>query len=449
MNAPAADAGPHAPPSSPTADAGPHASPGSPTADAGPHAPPGSPAAERGGRLAFVDRLRGLATIAMIEVHVVNALLAPAYRGGRAFAALDFVNGLVAPSFLFAAGLSLARSFAACAPPLPAGAAAPPSLAKAAPPSLAKAAPPAAPWPAAPWPAAAARRRLAAGQMRRAALLLAVGYAMHASHLPAALAGRDAGAWAQALQGDVLQLIALSLAALALAAVAAATARRYALGALGAALACAWLGPAAHRYGWGGWPMPLATLLTGRFGSPFPALPWASFVALGAALGAAGPALGAAGPALAAAWARRLGAAGGGALALAALAAAAPWPAGGADEPWALAPASIALRAGLVCLLAAALAFARDVGPRVEGALALFGRHSLFAYVAHIVLVYGRHPLSLRSLIGPTLGPLACAAVWAAVSALMALGALGLRARQARRARARRAPMPPTPRRAP
>ncbi|HEU4536358.1 MAG TPA: heparan-alpha-glucosaminide N-acetyltransferase domain-containing protein, partial [Polyangiaceae bacterium] len=281
------------------------------------------PAAERPAaeRLAFVDRLRGLATLAMIEVHVVNALLAPDFRGGPAFAALDFVNGLVAPSFLVAAGLSLARSFAPGARP---------------------------------WPDAPTRRRLAAGHARRAAALLALGYAMHASHLPAALSARGpaaAPAWALALQTDVLQLIALSLAALALAAALARSARRYAAGALAAAVGCAWLGPVAHLHSWEPLPLPLATFFTERFGSPFPALPWAAFVALGAALGASGP------PASERhLWTRRLLAAAALGLALGALGAAFPWPLGGAYERWTLSPSATALRAGLVCLVAAALA---------------------------------------------------------------------------------------------
>lgn len=42
----------------------------------------------------------------MIEVHVTNALLAPGFRAGAAFRSLDFLNGLVAPSFLFCAGVA-------------------------------------------------------------------------------------------------------------------------------------------------------------------------------------------------------------------------------------------------------------------------------------------------------------------------------------------------------
>jgi uncharacterized membrane protein len=57
-------------------------------------------------RLGYIDQFRGLATVFMIETHVLNALLLTSLRGGLAFKAVDFLNGLVAPSFLFVAGFS-------------------------------------------------------------------------------------------------------------------------------------------------------------------------------------------------------------------------------------------------------------------------------------------------------------------------------------------------------
>jgi uncharacterized membrane protein len=58
------------------------------------------------GRIGYVDQFRGLATIFMIETHVVNALLLNGLRSYFTFKILDFVNGIVAPSFLFVAGFS-------------------------------------------------------------------------------------------------------------------------------------------------------------------------------------------------------------------------------------------------------------------------------------------------------------------------------------------------------
>ncbi len=57
-------------------------------------------------RLGYIDQFRGLATIFMIETHVLNALLLTSLRGDFTFKAVDFLNGLVAPSFLFVAGFS-------------------------------------------------------------------------------------------------------------------------------------------------------------------------------------------------------------------------------------------------------------------------------------------------------------------------------------------------------
>jgi uncharacterized membrane protein len=65
---------------------------------------PGAPQ----GRFPFIDALRGLAVVFMIETHTVNALLVPALKGGPLHGALTYLNGLVAPAFLFCAGLGFA-----------------------------------------------------------------------------------------------------------------------------------------------------------------------------------------------------------------------------------------------------------------------------------------------------------------------------------------------------
>ncbi|HUI31457.1 MAG TPA: heparan-alpha-glucosaminide N-acetyltransferase domain-containing protein [Candidatus Acidoferrales bacterium] len=57
-------------------------------------------------RIGYIDQFRGLATIFMVETHVVNALLRDSLRGSFIFGTLDFINGFVAPSFLFVAGFS-------------------------------------------------------------------------------------------------------------------------------------------------------------------------------------------------------------------------------------------------------------------------------------------------------------------------------------------------------
>ena len=56
-------------------------------------------------RLAWIDFLRGIAVLGMIETHVVNTFLTPFARIGNGFALLSYLNGLVAPTFLFVSGL--------------------------------------------------------------------------------------------------------------------------------------------------------------------------------------------------------------------------------------------------------------------------------------------------------------------------------------------------------
>lgn len=61
---------------------------------------------EKTSRLAFIDLHRGLVLLLMIEVHVFNAFLLQSYRPSGWFMILNFINGLVAPSFLFISGFA-------------------------------------------------------------------------------------------------------------------------------------------------------------------------------------------------------------------------------------------------------------------------------------------------------------------------------------------------------
>ncbi len=61
-------------------------------------------------RLLFVDLHRGLVLLVMIEVHVFNAMLLPYIKTAWWFTYLNFINGLVAPSFLFISGFAFVLS---------------------------------------------------------------------------------------------------------------------------------------------------------------------------------------------------------------------------------------------------------------------------------------------------------------------------------------------------
>ena len=57
-------------------------------------------------RYIFIDLLRGWAILIMIEVHVFNAFLLPELKQAGWFSVLTFINGLVAPAFLFVSGFA-------------------------------------------------------------------------------------------------------------------------------------------------------------------------------------------------------------------------------------------------------------------------------------------------------------------------------------------------------
>ena len=56
-------------------------------------------------RALFIDLLRGLVLLIMIEVHVFNSMLVLEIKEMSWYSYLNFINGLVAPSFLFVSGL--------------------------------------------------------------------------------------------------------------------------------------------------------------------------------------------------------------------------------------------------------------------------------------------------------------------------------------------------------
>ncbi|MGB4267810.1 MAG: heparan-alpha-glucosaminide N-acetyltransferase domain-containing protein [Spirochaetota bacterium] len=61
-------------------------------------------------RAHHIDYLKAWAVIVMIEVHVVNCFLNPSLRTAWWFHIVNFINGLVAPVFIFTAGFSFVLS---------------------------------------------------------------------------------------------------------------------------------------------------------------------------------------------------------------------------------------------------------------------------------------------------------------------------------------------------
>jgi uncharacterized membrane protein len=192
----------------------------------------------QGGRILAFDWLRGLAVVVMIQTHALT-LLRPELRTGPAWARLQWIDGLVAPAFIFAAGFSLALVQVR-------GAAAGPR-----------------------WP----RLRKT---LRRLGEVLLVATLVNWMWFPLLREPR----WIFRI--DILHCIGLSLL-IALPIMAALAPRPLVLRwvALGLAALVFGLSPFAERvHG------PLAALANGSTESVFPLLPWAGYVYLGASAGA-------------------------------------------------------------------------------------------------------------------------------------------------------------------
>ena len=59
-------------------------------------------------RITYVDRLRGLAVVGMFLVHSAVAWLEPSTRNSQYWRIMSYISGMVAPVFMFLAGLSIA-----------------------------------------------------------------------------------------------------------------------------------------------------------------------------------------------------------------------------------------------------------------------------------------------------------------------------------------------------
>lgn len=315
-------------------------------------------------RLHFVDVLRLIALLQMVNGHTLHAVLSPALRHGAVYAGYLWFRGLVSVAFMLVAGVAFYLTTVAR--------------------------------PEAHTPAERQRR------VRRALEIIAVGLLLR---LPlTAILSDDARAIARALsslaQVDVLPCIGVSL--LVLEGVLALLSVQRAVVWASAALCIA----SAFAAGWGA-TLPTALplgYLTGwlgpQGGSSFPLLPYGGYVFAGVVLGGVSLPLGAATPAARAA--ARL-----------ALAAAALWIVSklfehiptawlGARGPLIHTPAFFMLKLSVVALAAGVLAFATRRLTKLPPSLATLTAETLGVYVFHLFVLYGS-PIALARRIGSTL----------------------------------------------
>ena len=322
-------------------------------------------------RAVFVDLLRLVASLQMVQGHTLDGLLADAHRSGPVFEAWTWSRGLTSVAFLFAAGLSfhlatLTRLDAHLADPL------------------------------------GPRSRF-----ERGAVLIVLGYAMHAPDGPIV---------------DVLQCIGLTLLLLEGLAFATRDARSVVVGAGVLALSLAMIAPAANAVVPSGLIAPLAHWITPRGGSIFPIVPWAAYMLAGVVCGAIVLPEGARTPR----WSsvRRLAIIGvatvGGAL---------------VAERAGAAGASWMVKLGAVALVCAVLAAAAIGAPRLPRLFETLAGETLALYLSHVIVLYAAG-IGLAHVIGRTVPLVPALAIAAVAVVLTAL--VGLAWNRAKRALTRR-----------
>ena len=323
-------------------------------------------------RLVFLDVLRLIAAVQMIQGHSVASVLAAEYRHGAAYSVWTFARGLTSVLFLTTAGLAFVLAEARGHD-------------------------------------VRARRRRALRALR----LIAIGYAMHTP--VAALLGAELQvALRAALVVDVLQCIGCSLLGLELLSLLTRNSSVRAVSALGLGLACFVAAPATHTVTLAPAGLALGNYLTTRYGSLFPLLPWAGYVWIGFGLGSV------AFRAREKVWAV-LAIAGTISLLLGLLGGQL-----GPSLPNAVSPAYALVKLGCVLLLGGALARLTRGAPALPPTLARLASETLFLYVSHVVILYA-DGVGLAFLLGKRHGPLFGVGLAVALLALCSLAALGFR----------------------
>jgi uncharacterized membrane protein len=309
-------------------------------------------------RLAFIDLLRGWAVIVMIETHVVNATIQKSVAEAPWFEVINFINGLVAPTFLFASGMAFAVT---------------------------------------------TRRKLDSyltpgvpllRQIWRLVFILLLAYTLHLPHfnLKFILAGLTERQVLVFFQSDVLHCIAVSLLFLQAVLFAVRTEQRLSAVAGAVAVAILFVTP----FVWGvDWltvmPAPFAAYFNGLHFSLFPVFPWSVFILAGTIAGhlftrhqQSAPA--AEGPSFPI---RPFALAGAALIVLSFVLIPLAWVYPTYDY-WRYSPAFVLLRLGIVLVLAAGtMAYERKQSVSPSSLITLMGRESLLIYSIHLMLIYG------------------------------------------------------------
>jgi len=353
-----------------------------------PAASPGVPAtlqARASARYGYVDLLRGIALVVMVETHVVNAYLPKDARETFLFAFLSFINGLVAPAFLFASGFSIVLQASRS------------------------------------WEDWLRFGRPFWINMRRLAFISLVAYYTHVQHfkLSKYLNAEEPDLWQKSLQVDILQCIVASLLVVQALFF---LCRKRAVFAWGAFFV-AWIAALLTPWVWAQdfsarMPLALALFLNPHGVSLFPLFPWICFVLAGGI--SAQVFLNSVGKGLEIRHMRNVFLLGLGMIIAGLLGRGTSFTLPGQVNFYTTSPLYVLLRLGCVLLLAAGLYGMERFLHFVPRPVMIAGQESLLVYGVHLWLIFavlrGKH---LGPILGMEAGYTACFLTSAAITALM------------------------------
>jgi uncharacterized membrane protein len=311
-------------------------------------------------RIQSLDLLRGWAVIVMIQTHVFNGTLRQEILASPFFNYIQFIDGLVAPSFLFGAGMAFAVT---------------------------------------------TRRKIGGylsfghplfRQIGRLLFIMLVGYGLHLPKFNYYHLRYEAGAaaWEVFWQVDVLQCIAVSLLLLQFLLLVLRSERRLYFAATVIAAAVVVATPLMWTIDFFTvFPVPFAEYINGLHHSLFPLFPWLAFLFAGAVTGyrfqlAREASAGVKGGEPAIRMTAEVGIA---SFALSFVLGTLSIGISGGGDPHGLSPGFFLERLGLVLLLCAGLAWWERVrSVSASSVVCLMGRESFLVYTVHLILIFGR-----------------------------------------------------------
>lgn len=323
----------------------------------------------------------------MIETHVVNALLLPNLKDESTFKVLTFINGLVAPSFLFCAGFAFAIS-------------------------LSKR-----------WNQYIQLDKTFWKYVQRLFFILIVGYSLHLPFfsLKKLLALSDLQAWSSFFQIDILQTIVITLFLLTLLAVVLRKENIFIVTVIIFGLLVVFSAPIIRAFDYSDWQLWLRPLFTPEYKSQFPLFPWSAFLISGTILGYLFIKSRISG--VEKSFINRAGIASLLMIVIALGVEYLPFSVYPNHNFWKASPEFFFVRLGLVILSLVGLwkfeQLKKSIGNSV---FSLFGQESLLVYVVHLLIIYGyTYPWSFIRYFGQTLNYAECVGLFLILTLAMYL----------------------------